>query len=840
MLRLINKGKGKIGNVSGWTVTQNGVPRIVGQGRSPLGSLTFDASCDEETKFSIDNYVEVRHYMDDHATRWLSTFDVNIRRVETDEDFGSFNGVSILQRLDVERTANVNDLGVFQRDFVLPAGLPYLIGSTTYYTQAGGMVYDVCASEDVVYVLAEGTHDGEVVFRYHNDGRLWDDVPVWPVYSDASDFSFPQSRLIDVDTRNSFIVVGQKGSLNRVKRFTLTGTFLNQWNAGFGLTGLATSTQWGSVSSDVYVTDQGSQLVRRYNPDTGTQIGSFGVTYGAAGWMSGIRPYNGKVYVGLTETVDNISYLILYSFSNTGVLNNQPLIRTGLQLTESGAACPIKLSFAENGILHLVQSDPGANWMVLRKIRVVDSGSNGSSIRRTLVYTNGMKNATVAYGSGIMYAAGFAGTVRQYAAVPWTLDAYILYYIGLAAPNIPVRISPISNAPGWGELMYPGWVGNVWEHLCDLAAVWNFRIIANDSTIYVQSWVQGAYKLPDDVQVEPLSISTEGTARGVTVTNLQTSRTGLNDVVYSAMNDGNRVFRADVASLDYVTVNQGISIDYVASPTATSSGTPTVGRYTVIDQNNAIVSQTNWQNYGGAVIASRGSRPDDIVLKIVGPGLEIPGTTAPYRLSTRGGNASLTVLGHGIATAPEDLYIGNGMPEDVTSRLDGGDVQSPFLINADVAWKHGAWAAEMVGVQQTVRFRVSSKWTPKFEIIGDLPRGTSDLAGILVFWDDAYYRVDRVSWDEGSISMECIRHSPAGQPTAIDPPGFEEFWGGQPAWMLDNYWFDYTAQDQAIAPYRNPFDDLAIPVTKSGLFPDSALYPSGFLYPKATVTRPLV
>lgn len=841
MLKLVNKGKGKIGEPASWSITQNGVSRVVGQGRLPLGSVNFSASCDAETKFTIDNYVEIRDYMDDHTTRWLSTFDVNIRSVDTNGKFATFNGTSILSRLDVERTANVNDLGVFQREFFIPDGIPYTISSTTYYTQSGGVVYDVCGDEDTVYVLAEGSHNGEIVLRFHNDGRLWDDgnPAVWPVYSDASDLTAPQSRFIDVDTRNDFIVVGQKSTLNRVKKFSPTGTFLNQWNAGFSITGMATSSQWSTASSDVYTTDHLNNLVRRYNSSTGALITSWSIIYGVGGYMSGIRPYGNRVYVGYISSADGVAYLIVNCHSNTGTLIGQPLVRSGLQITETGAPCPMKISFAPNGVMHLVQSDPNSNWMVLRKIRVVDTGSNQSSIRRQIVYTNGMKNATVSYDSGIMHAAGRTGTVRQYSAVPWTLDAFFLYYMGLAAPNIPVRIAPLPFA-GWGVLTYPGWTGNVWDHMCDLAAVWNIRIVANDSTIYIQPWVEGSYRLPKDVEVEPLTLSTQGVSRGVEVTNLKASRTALNAVVYNALTDGNRVIRADIASLDYITVSQGVSIDYLLQPSATSSSTPGLGQYTVIDQNNTIVSATNWRNYGGSVAANRGKRPDEIVLTVKGPGLEIPGTTAPYRLSTRGGNASLTILGHGIATNPETVYIGNGVPEDVTSRDNGGTVESPFLINADTAWKHGAWAAEAAGIEQGIRFRLSSKWTPKFQTIGDIPRGTSDLSGILVFHDDAYYRVDKVSWTEGSITLDCVRHSPAGQPTAIDPVAMDELWAGRPAWEFDNYWLGYTAQDQGIAPYRNPFDDISVSTVESGLFPGVTLYPSTSLFPQRLVTRPLL
>lgn len=814
----------------GWRINQNGCPVILGDSAGRLGDLSFDGPCDSTTKFSIDNYLTIKHYFDSGIDRHLTSFNGHVRSVTIDEGYADFAMTSILDALDVERTTSLDMAGTYQRTIELPTMEYEIPGIGTYWT--GGYwtsigadnvfvptpisILDVTSERNYVYVLAQGGHNGQVVFVFGNDGNI---RSLWPVYSDATDLAGPDSAFITYAA--GAVWIGQKVA-KRVKRFTIDGGFLSQWgSAGSAdgqfqaISGLAADPDFSSV----FVTDSVLGRVQRFN-----RLGVFQNKWGTVGTGSGTATFNGvnniSVEPGAGHVFVSDNYARVRQYDSYGNYQTQPMgsydFSTSTSTGEFVAGQPIVTGFD-----HLRNAYAIQNGNVFKYMRGQDGSWTSSSkapIRGWTVpgYDDPFTAQTamrVNPESGIMYIANKFNSIRQYAGSTGTVYAYFLYIVALATSDFPLTFAALEDEDL--DVNFIAWTDNVWNKICELCAISGNVATAFNDRIYIQrNSTERGTTIPSETQMAPipLELNSRATGRAIEIWNYNSRYTDGYEVLYSAEVDGGRTFGIDLNGYTTLTVSQDTYPEYVFDPTPTATYPAAPGTYMVIDKDKLIVTPSLWLDYGGSVRATPGARPGTIDLAITGPGLEIPGFNGPFVISSISGQPALSVLGSGVVSTPELITIGTGVTEDISNKAVAKTIDSPFSRSAQIAYTEGSWAAYDAGTpNQSIQLEFPIRFAPQY---GSFEDGTSAvfsglssmLTGTFPF-DEAQYVVSDISYNRNTVTINARRYSSAGYSpgSMFQSPRFEEIWSGVPTGTFEAFWAGYTAQDFTIAPYRNPF-----------------------------------
>jgi hypothetical protein len=815
-----NKGRGLLGAIGqGWRVNQNGAPAILGASPGRLGDVSFSAECDSTSKFTIDNYATVEHYADDQSVRWLSTFDGYIRSAEITGQFGSFSISSLLSALDVERTAQVDVSGTYQRQFRLPV-MEYTIPSVGTYTTGGYWtsigsenvfisqpitIYDVTAEENYVYVLASGGHAGEVVFQIGIDGYV---RSVWPVYSDATDLASPGSRHITYGT--GWVWVGQS-TAKRVKRFVTDGTFVNQWGTAGSADGQFQTISGMAVNNAtfdaIYITDSVLGRVQCF-----TEAGTFLFKWGTSGTGAGDLVFNAPNGISIDPTTDNVfvsdQNARVREYTSGGGYVSQPMGSysfTSSTSTGEFAAGGYRIDTAFDHLGNAYASQLGKVFKYVRGANWTDS--TGKPIKQwdgPDAGTDGPRMCITQ--AGILHLSRPRDYVMQYAASIKRVKEHVLYYVALAKPDFPVQLLSMSSVVT--EPTYIGWTGNVWAALCELMASTGNSMVAFSERLAVFDRSARGFRLPDETEVKTLSLNSQASGRSIQIMNQNSVRSDGRQVMYSAEVDNGRTISVDTETFTYLNVFQNTYPEYVVNPTPVSSWPPGPGEYTVVDANGLYVTPTAWTNYGASIKARLSEEPGLITLVVTGPDLAIPGYEAPYTISSVTGQPALSILGAGIIANPEMITIGTGVSEEIAPREVAQTIDSPFAYNATVAYSEGSWAAYNSGTpDQKISFTFHPRHAPVYrDEIGGIG-GISTMINVIIDWEDAQYIVEDLSYNESSLTLTCYRYTQCGLSSfnGTEDPRFEEIWSSKPTAEFEAFWAGYTAGDFQIAPLRNPY-----------------------------------
>lgn len=568
-LDIENKGPGYIGPIGdNWSITYNTSPSILGTGVGRLGSITFSTRCDETTKFTIDNYLSVKHFFDNQTTRWLSAFDVNIRSVTTTDDFASFTTVSRVSQLDVVRRSRANPAGVYQRKMIPPSGKSYTVSGTGYTTPVGATVYDVAMEPNYVYVLAAGSHGGEVVHVFGVDG-IWNKV--YPVYSDASDVANPQSRYLAYSS--GYLWVAQV-ALDRVKRFiSFNGSFVDQFGSGGTGNGqFDTISCIAASSGSVYVGDSILSRVQRFTL-SGTYVSKFGGPGSGMGYFEfaqvnsvNVNPSDTLVYVG-----DNRARIREYTttgvyvsngFGNWNYAANKPY-------APFAANSRIDICFDGGGNAFAAQDGHVYKFTHDQTAYLNGTWEDGPRLVDEFSGDFGTQIASASW-DGILHIVSSDGlSIMQYSGSTRSLTSLILYYIALAASDFPCQINVYDPWVSEGvPVTIPEWDMSVWEALGELCAATGNAAMATDE--YLQFYNRknrGAWVLPSNLSLEPVEVNSQNSGRRIEIVNQNAKRTaGPPQIMYSAILDNNRTFNANIGSIDTITVSQNTYPEYLVQP----------------------------------------------------------------------------------------------------------------------------------------------------------------------------------------------------------------------------------------------------------------------------------
>lgn len=827
MLEIKNNGVGYIGEISpGWTMEYNASPITMGSPPGRMGALNFSARCDNTSKFTIDNYVSIRHFFDDRTQRWLSGFDGNIRAITTNDQFGQFTVVSLLSALDADGRAESNPSGKLQRSIRLPAQIAYQIGATTYYT--GGFyqlldgintwnarsipIYDVSASENYLFVLAGGSHNGEVVFVLNMDGSLFQ---VWPVYSDSTDTSNPGSRYISF--ADSDIYVAQVNA-DRIKRFAITGQFNVQWggsgtgNGQFGvISGLAAN---GYGSNAVYVTDSSLGRVQWFTK-TGTYTGQFGTS----GTGSGNLTFNAPNGISIEPSNDHLfvsdQNARVREYTATGTYVGQPMgsydfVSQASRAEFRAGGHRISTCFDSRGRAYAIQggqvfkfAKDNTGWPTIalygahRSIQKWKTPTFDSATPQNMICSNHL--------SGIIHIPRTSDYVDQYSGSMGNIVAYFLYYIALGSVDFPVRIMKLNDIWGVNGLAYIPWEGNVWDHLCAMCAATDNSMVMLDDKLCIFQRTKRHFPLPPDTMAEPIEFDSRATGLSITAVNYNSRFTVGEEVIYSSLSDNRRSISVDQDSEIEIVLESKTYAEYIRNPVG--SNFPGDGLYTVVDSNDLQVSISLWNSSGGRILMRPGDQFGQMIALIIGPYKAIANRTPPYKIATTAGTPSLSIIGAGVVSNPEIVTVGTGVSPLVTSRQVARHVDYPFAHNAQVASTEATWGAYTAGTpHQRIKFTFSALRTHPYQHDSAGVNGTGFMINHIVKWGNAQYVVDEVTTNGNTITLTCFRYTrTALEASEQGDIRFEEIWASKTAGEFDAFWARNTAQDFTIAPLMNPF-----------------------------------
>lgn len=788
-------GSGTIDQLqAGWSVQCAISPTEIG-GDTRLGSASFGIARDPDSKFLIDNDVQVRQTE-------LGGFDGNIREVSLGELSVDLSVNSILSRLDVERTAGVYAAGTFERNIAVPVNMPYVANAVTYYTGQQNNFDPITVNaiaSDTYYIYVEG---GGSSFPAINVFRI--DGTYVTTYADyvAGDtaFGYLGTAGVWMTVMNTVLYVG-RASRSSVRMYNAsTGVYIGQWGTnGSGNGQFNTISGLTNDGTNIYTTEYINGRVQKFN-SAGTYVTKWGTSGSGAGDLVFYQPHNLVAKNGVIWVPDQNARIRQYSNTGTFIAGQMGLFDATLATGDGSfvRGSNIGLMFDHNPnsttLAYTVSNGVMKEWAF--------SGTLPAATGRTFTMNaNSNFYPTVAtLMDGTLLVAGTTG-VDRYTGSLGSVASIFQYYMALAYPNMPIDFALLEpNTPP----VYVGWRDNVWKQICDLAAATGNSITLWDTKIHIYALGRNKFTLPDDVTQRPVSLSSRPAGRSVTVINYNSSFPVTPSLMYDAsVDNGGRVYKVDIGDLNYANVNQNTYPTYLTPPAALATATyGTIGGYVVYDNLGVVVTPATWANYGGAVIPTLTSEPGTIQLMLRGPNSAIPGFTAPFGIGTNGAG-HLKIYGIGVVSAPEQYSVGTGVEPSVTTRAVAESINSPFCNNSTVAYTQASWVAYNSGTpEHTLSLSFDTKNAAKLQLYAT---GVPYLTNTLVLYDEVIWIVNTVNYSATTVNLSLRRHTPASSYGLINEPSFEEIWSGAPAGNFESYWKTHVAQDFTIAPLRNPY-----------------------------------
>ena len=330
-----------------------------------------------------------------------------------------------------------------------------------------------------------------------------------------------------------------------------------------------------------------------------------------------------------------------------------------------------------------------------------------------------------------------------------TVGTAFIYYCSLAGISVdPNHVDPIFNDT---SVAYPGWKGNLWEHM-------KMFCIANSADILVSS--------NGDVLLKKMGSRTisvnESSGISKNITALGTSRT-VEIYDYDCSFDDDMVIFAATTSYqvnmnerikELVDVTNSTTTDLIIQPECVSSITPipfTGGvkksPYVVIDNLNIPVSPEWWNDSGGKVTVSVSEdNPMQLEIIIQAPNQPNSAYTEPFRIAEYDTEArpALYICGEGVKVEKTFRSVDTGADRTFIAKESKATIDNMFINDASFHVLQSAAYA----TGPTIDLSLTIPFT-------GLDNDFSEVIGARFFYDNAYYRVKTASINSGSISINA-------------------------------------------------------------------------------------
>lgn len=367
-----------------------------------------------------------------------------------------------------------------------------------------------------------------------------------------------------------------------------------------------------------------------------------------------------------------------------------------------------------------------------------------------------------------------------------TFRQAVSYYMGLVGMTSDLSID---NSIGNRAVAYPGWVGNVWDHLKQILAAEQVEIAVVLGTVIVRHIRTQTATLKRSTTLSR-GINKQSAARRVEIF-WYNNRKIANGEVYPVASEeedpspaqvdanGTTTFTVQMdASLS--SVNQPVCVDWVDDKDYSG----TLGVYSVAGSDGKPVTAAQWTAQGGSLTVRMTEDPSVLEVTVRGASNT---ELAPYRIAMTSGNYynSLHITGTGVAWKADSTILTTGATNSVTGENIGTTVENPFIDTYAKALRTGQQTSKNYAVTHTVSGSVQS--------VDDQIFGNT--AGARINIKDAYYRINSVTVSPSGTTFDGTEDT-----TMSD---FSAVWSGKTMAEFADEWSGKTMLDFATTPLRS-------------------------------------
>jgi hypothetical protein len=419
----------------------------------------------------------------------------------------------------------------------------------------------------------------------------------------------------------------------------------------------------------------------------------------------------------------------------------------------------------------------GTQIAVNNNIQVTDSEFGVVTFRARQINI-GEASATIS-GETIQYRLNSTRTAAAVGGNAATLLSAIIYYCGLV-DIVPSFATNFMDKLGAISVNFPGWTGNVWEHLKMLCAAVPLdeddntfmEMYIEDDQLWFREGATTSIDLSEYVIDKSLSIDSYDAAKEVEVFNYNTSY-GVNKVVQEqAGNDTIFTLSKNATFSDSMQVNAGetlvkrfkinASLTEVKQPEVVASiatlpfpETHEKGQYVVVGYDDYRINPNQWTDQGGKLEVRLTENFDEIEVIITAPpSVEMPTadgelqevTFAPYKIGVESSGdtdyPAIYLVGTGVFFNKTSSKFVTGASEDYVAEISSSSIDNPFITNRRVQVDRGVAAAQAI-------------MGPKMEISGSIATGVSfgENLGSIFSDYDGKFRASNFSYSTSSVSF---------------------------------------------------------------------------------------
>lgn len=363
----------------------------------------------------------------------------------------------------------------------------------------------------------------------------------------------------------------------------------------------------------------------------------------------------------------------------------------------------------------------------------------------------------------------------------------ISYYMGVVGLTAPLDVDPTLRTR---PVVYPGWVGNVWDYIKQIMAAEQIEMSCIQGTVVVRPLRTRNASLRRSTTLSK-NLNKQSVAEQIEV--FWYNNTAINrGEVYPVPSDkerpgaqvvdagGTTIFEIQMdASL--TSVNQPVCIDFVED----RSYAGTNGVYSVTATDTLPVTAAQWTANGGSL--SVRITDDPSVLEVTIRGMRNSGAAqGPFQIAMSSGNSynSLHITGQGVAWNKQSTVLYTGATNNVTGEKIGVTVENPFIRTYNQA---------LTAAQHTAK-----AYARTYTVSGSVVSGGDDLfgqaVGSRILTPDANFRVESMTVTAGSSDFTALEDT-----TMAD---FAAQWATLPPEAFSNYWSGKTALEFATTPLR--------------------------------------
>lgn len=455
-------------------------------------------------------------------------------------------------------------------------------------------------------------------------------------------------------------------------------------------------------------------------------------------------------------------------------------------------ANPLDISLAQGGVPSATVSiEDFGQLKKLSPVQVLHDNDLGSFAGEIRSATRANENIEITMDGAAYILNVDKNALPQRTTLQTALNYYVNTLMGQNAYTImwhPAVSTATRNQP----VSFPGWTGNVWQHMKEMFAVMGLNV-----TIYSAAETPVIYITPlryyeiveEDRTVDSLTITNEMAAEKIEVayyvmqqgTHIEVWPGNDEDAMTVSVNANEaQTYRIELQG-SVSSVHQPTVVDWV--PNEPADGT--TGRYAVAGSDGLPISAKQWRGQGGSLTVKM---VDSTTLEVTVVGMDNK-DLSPFNIVMSAGGSStynaLRITGNGMRWERKTIeYYTGAKPTTATAEV-GATIDSVYISSTSetTALQRAANAAihalgTFNGITNTISGEIKS--SPGYGL----------LVGSRLYADNSYYRLDTAT-----TTPEGTDFSASGDTIVSD---FDAVWQGKTIAQYDAHWAGRTMREQLL------------------------------------------